>query len=237
MAILELSGLRAGYGRAEVLRGVDLSVAEGATVVLLGSNGAGKSTLLKTVAGLVPARGGEISFAGASVARAAAHTRARRGICLIPEGRGIFRRLTVRENLAVHADAGRAREGIERAASLFPVLGQRLDQAAGTLSGGEQQMLSLARAFVTDAPLILADELSMGLAPLVVDEIFAALALLRRQGRSLLLVEQYVERAVGVADHVYILGKGQIVFAGEPSECSSGAVFARYLDGAAVPAG
>ncbi|HLF40327.1 MAG TPA: ABC transporter ATP-binding protein [Acidimicrobiia bacterium] len=233
MARLEIRGLRAGYGRTEVLHGVDLTVPEGSTVVLLGPNGAGKSTLLKTVAGLVGVSHGEIRFRGRAVTRAAAHARARQGICLIPEGRGIFRRLTVRENLVVHADAGAARAAVDRAAALFPILGERLDQQAGTMSGGQQQMLALARAFVTEAPLILADELSMGLAPVVVDDIFEALATLRAQGRSLLLVEQYVERAVDVADYVYILGQGTVVFAGEPAECTSGAVFARYLEGAA----
>ena len=233
MALLEVRGLRAGYGRTEVLRGVDLTVPEGATVVLLGPNGAGKTTLLRTLAGLLPATAGEIRFRGETLRRLSAHRRARQGVCLIPEGRGIFRRLTVRENLVVQADAGGVAAAVDRAAALFPILGQRLDQAAGTLSGGQQQMLALARAFVTGAPLILADELSMGLAPVVVDDIFAALGALRREGRSLLLVEQYVERAVAVADYVYILGKGHIVFAGEPAECTSGAVFARYLEGAA----
>jgi len=233
MALLEVRGLRAGYGRTEVLRGVDLTVPEGATVVLLGPNGAGKTTLLRTLAGLLPATAGEIRFRGEALRRLSAHRRARRGVCLIPEGRGIFRRLTVRENLVVQADAGGVAAAVDRAAALFPILGERLDQPAGTLSGGQQQMLALARAFVTGAPLILADELSMGLAPVVVDDIFAALGALRREGRSLLLVEQYVERAVAVADYVYILGKGHIVFAGEPAECTSGAVFARYLEGAA----
>jgi branched-chain amino acid transport system ATP-binding protein len=233
MALLEVRGLRAGYGRTEVLRGVDLTVPEGATVVLLGPNGAGKTTLLRTLAGLVPAVAGDVRFRGETLARASAHRRARRGLCLIPEGRGIFRRLTVRENLVVQADPGAVPAALQRAAALFPILGERLDQPAGTLSGGQQQMLALARAFVTGAPLILADELSMGLAPVVVDDIFAALGALRREGRSLLLVEQYVERAVTVADYVYILGKGRIVFAGEPAECTSGAVFARYLEGAA----
>ena len=233
MALLEVRGLRAGYGRTEVLRGVDLTVPEGATVVLLGPNGAGKTTLLRTLAGLLPATAGEVRFRGEPLRRLSAHRRARRGVCLIPEGRGIFRRLTVRENLVVQADGGGVAAAVDRAAALFPILGQRLDQPAGTLSGGQQQMLALARAFVTGAPLILADELSMGLAPVVVDDIFAALGALRREGRSLLLVEQYVERAVAVADYVYILGKGHIVFAGEPAECTSGAVFARYLEGAA----
>jgi branched-chain amino acid transport system ATP-binding protein len=233
MALLEIRGLRAGYGRTEVLHGLDLTVPEGSTVVLLGPNGAGKSTLLKAVAGIVPVSDGTVTFRGSRCERLSAHARARQGICLIPEGRGIFRQLSVRENLVVQAGAGRAREAIEQAAALFPILGERLDQAAGTLSGGQQQMLALARAFVTDAPLILADELSMGLAPVIVDEIFGALAGLRRAGRSLLLVEQYVQRAVEVADYVYIMGKGDVVFAGEPAECTSGAVFARYLEGAA----
>jgi branched-chain amino acid transport system ATP-binding protein len=216
-------------------------VPSAATVVLLGPNGAGKTTLLKTIVGLVGATGGEIRFQGRPVTRTAPHLRARQGICLIPEGRGIFRRLSVRENLVVQADGGGARglhqspltRAAERAADLFPVLGRRLDQQAGTLSGGEQQMLALARAFVTDAPLILADELSMGLAPVVVDQIFDAVGVLRSEGRSVLLVEQYVERAVAVADYVYILNKGRVVFTGLPAECSSSAVFARYLQGAA----
>ena len=233
MALLELRGLRSGYGRTEVVRGVDLNVPEAATVVMLGANGAGKTTLLKTVAGLLPVTAGTIRFQGSPIERLGAHGRARRGVCLIPEGRGIFRRLTVRENLVVQAEAGAVRTAVDRTAALFPILRDRLDQPAGTLSGGQQQMLALARAFVTGAPLILSDELSMGLAPVVVDDIFEALAALRREGRSLLLVEQYVERAVAVADYVYILGKGEIVFAGEPAECTSGAVFARYLEGAA----
>jgi branched-chain amino acid transport system ATP-binding protein len=233
MALLEVRGLRSGYGRGETIRSVDLMVPAAATVVLLGPNGAGKTTLLKTIAGLVGATGGEIRFQGRAITSTAAHTRARRGICLIPEGRGIFRRLSVRENLVVQADPGTSRAAVERAAGLFPVLGRRLDQPAGTLSGGEQQMLALARAFVTDAPLILADELSMGLAPVIVDQIFEAVAVLRNEGRSVLLVEQYVERAVGVADYIYILNKGRVVFTGLPAECSSSAVFARYLQGAA----
>ncbi len=233
MALLEVRGLRAGYGRTEVLHGLDLTVPETSTVVLLGPNGAGKSTLLKALAGLVPVSAGEVRFRGSPHHRLPAHTRARRGICLIPEGRGIFRQLTVRENLVVQAGAGQAREAIERAAALFPILGEWLEQPAGTLSGGQQQMLALARAFLTDAPLILADELSMGLAPVIVDEIFEALVGPRRSGRSLLLVEQYVQRAVEVADYVYIMGKGDVVFAGEPAECTSGAIFARYLEGAA----
>ena len=227
--LLEVSGLRSGYGRTEVLHGIDLAVPAGATVALLGANGAGKTTLLQTIAGLVRPRSGRIVFRGEPVEKRTAHDRTRAGICLIPEGRGIFRNLTVRENLMLHSGTRRVDDGLDRATSLFPVLGERLSQRAGTLSGGQQQMLALSRALIAEPELVLADELSVGLAPVVVDEIFEALAVLRDQGRSLLLVEQYVERAVQVADYVYILHKGRVVFVGEPSQCSSGEVFARYL--------
>jgi branched-chain amino acid transport system ATP-binding protein len=233
MALLEVRGLRAGYGRTEVLRGVDLTVPGGSTVVLLGPNGAGKSTLLKTISGLLPVTSGDIRFRGEPIGRVSAHGRARRGVCLIPEGRGIFRRLTVRENLTMQVGRRHLNGSLEKATARFPKLGQRMDQLAGTLSGGEQQMLALARALVTDPMVVLADELSVGLAPVVVDEIFEALAVLQAEGRSLLLVEQYVERAVGIADYVYILQKGEIVFVGEPSQCASGVVFARYLGASA----
>ena len=232
-ALLEVSGLRAGYGRTEVLHGVDLRVPPGAAVALLGSNGAGKTTLLKAVAGLLPARAGQVVFQGAPIERRPANARARAGVCLIPEGRGIFRRLTVRENLSMQVGRRRLNGCLEKATARFPKLGQRMDQVAGTLSGGEQQMLALARALVSDPAVVMADELSVGLAPVVVDEIFEALAVLRAEGRSLLLVEQYVERAIGIADYVYILQKGEIVFVGEPSQCASGVVFARYLGASA----
>jgi branched-chain amino acid transport system ATP-binding protein len=232
-ALLEVSGLRAGYGRTEVLHGVDLKIPPGAAVALLGSNGAGKTTLLKTIAGLLPAREGHVLLQGTPVEKRPANARARSGICLIPEGRGIFRRLTVRENLTMQVGRRHLNGSLEKATARFPKLGQRMDQLAGTLSGGEQQMLALARALVTDPLVVLADELSVGLAPVVVDEIFEALAVLEAEGRSLLLVEQYVERAVGIADYVYILQKGEVVFVGEPSQCASGVVFARYLGASA----
>ena len=232
-ALLEVTGLRAGYGRNEVLHGVDLRVPPGAAVALLGSNGAGKTTLLKTIAGLLPARDGHVLFQGTPIEKRPANARARAGVCLIPEGRGIFRRLTVRENLTMQVGRRQLNGTLEKATARFPRLGERMHQVAGTLSGGEQQMLALARALVTDPDVVLADELSVGLAPVIVDVIFEALAALRAEGRSLLLVEQYVERAVGIADYVYILQKGEIVFVGEPSQCASGVVFARYLGASA----
>jgi branched-chain amino acid transport system ATP-binding protein len=230
---LDVTDLRGGYGRTEVLHGVNLRVPAGKAVALLGSNGAGKTTLLRTIAGLNPTRSGTIQLNGVNIEGRPAHDRTRAGICLIPEGRGIFRRLTVQENLAMHGGKKDIKQVIERAASLFPVLKERLSQQAGTLSGGQQQMLALARALVKDPTVVLADELSVGLAPVVVDEILEAVAVLESEGKSLLIVEQYVERAVAMADYVYILNKGTIVFVGEPRQCASGAVFERYLGGAA----
>jgi branched-chain amino acid transport system ATP-binding protein len=231
--LLDVRGLRAGYGRTEVLHGAELRVPTGTAVAVLGANGAGKTTLLNTIAGLLRTWDGHIAFRGQPIHHRAAHSRTRSGVCLIPEGRGIFRGLTVRENLRLQAGEKEFAEALDRVAAAFPVLTERLHQQAGTLSGGQQQMLSVARALITDAPLVLADELSVGLAPVVVDEIFAAVELLKQQGRSLVLVEQYVERAVAVADYVYILHKGMTVFVGEPGQCRSGEVFERYLGGAA----
>jgi branched-chain amino acid transport system ATP-binding protein len=230
---LDVADLRGGYGRTEVLHGVNLRVPAGKAVALLGSNGAGKTTLLRTIAGLNPTRSGTIQLNDLNIEGRPAHDRTRAGICLIPEGRGIFRRLTVQENLAMHGGKKDIKSVIERAASLFPVLKDRLGQQAGTLSGGQQQMLALARALVKDPTVVLADELSVGLAPVVVDEILEAVAVLESEGKSLLIVEQYVERAVAMADYVYILNKGTVVFVGEPCQCASGAVFERYLGGAA----
>ena len=226
---LQLAGLRAGYGSTPVLHGVDLVVPAGRAVALLGANGAGKTTLLRAAMGLVKPASGTVTFDGEPVTDLSVHDRVRRGMCLIPEGRGIFRQLTVRQNLAMQVDGHGVDRAIEVATTAFPILGQRLEQVAGTMSGGQQQMVAVARALVTEAKVVLADELSVGLAPVVVDEIFEALEVLEAEGRSLLLVEQYVERAVGIADYVYILQKGEIVFVGEPSQCASGVVFARYL--------
>jgi len=227
--VLTLSGVRAGYGRLEVLRGVDLTVPEGCAVALLGANGAGKTTLLRVAAGLLGTTYGTVRLAGREADSARPHRRARRGLCLIPEGRGIFRPLTVRENIAMFCAGRDTAAGIETVTAAFPVLGERLSQRAGTLSGGQQQMLAVSRALLGDYQLILADELSVGLAPVIVDEILATIDVLRRQGRSLLIVEQYVDRVLEIADYVYILHKGQIAFVGEPAQCRQSGVFERYL--------
>jgi branched-chain amino acid transport system ATP-binding protein len=230
--MLTLRDVHAGYGRVEVLRGVDLTVPDGCAVALLGANGAGKTTLLRVAAGLLPATSGDVVLDGEVVSSTRAHRRARRGLCLIPEGRGIFRPLSVRENVAMFAGGRDVGEAVLTAAGAFPMLRERLAQRAGTLSGGQQQMLAVSRALVGDSRLILADELSVGLAPVVVDEIFATIETLRRQGRGLLIVEQYVDRVLEIADYVYILHKGEIVFVGEPAQCRDARVFERYLGSA-----
>jgi branched-chain amino acid transport system ATP-binding protein len=227
--LLELCNVHAGYGRTEVLRGVDLRVPDGKVVALLGANGAGKTTLLKTVAGFLRPTTGNVRWQGANIEASSPHWRVRSGICLIPEGRGVFRRLSVRDNLAMQVRGKGVSRAVEQATAAFPVLGRRLGQLAGTLSGGEQQMLALSRALVTGAKLVLADELSVGLAPVVVDEIFDVVNELRAQGSSLLIVEQYVERVLEIADYVYILQKGSVAFVGEPQQCLAGPIFDRYL--------
>jgi branched-chain amino acid transport system ATP-binding protein len=229
---LSLEHVGAGYGRVEVLHAVDLIVPEGSVVALLGANGAGKSTALKVAAGILPARNGRVIVDGADVTKLPVHARAARGLCLIPEGRAIFRHLTVRENLEMQVGRRALNGTVERAVGTFPRLGQRMGQVAGTLSGGEQQMLAVARALVTDPALVMADELSVGLAPVIVDEILSAVESLRDHGVSLLIVEQYVERVLEIADYVYILHKGSVAFVGEPSQCR-GSVFERYMGGAA----
>jgi branched-chain amino acid transport system ATP-binding protein len=229
MKALELQRVRAGYGTTLVLRDVDLVVPAGKTVALLGANGAGKTTLLKTAAGLMRTTSGSILLDGQAVERVPEYGRTRMGLCLIPEGHAIFRQLTVRENLAMYAGGRRVNDAIDKAVSAFPILGERLSQEAGTLSGGQQQMLALSRALVVDAKVILADELSMGLAPVIVDEIFEVVEQFRAEGRSLLIVEQFVARALGVADYVYILHKGRVVFVGEPEQCQHEHVFEQYV--------
>jgi branched-chain amino acid transport system ATP-binding protein len=229
MKALELRRIEAGYGKTTVLRGVDLIVPAGKTVALLGANGAGKTTLLRTVAGLVRASAGTIELHGERIDRAPEHIRTRRGLCLVPEGHAIFRQLTVKENLAMYAGGKRVSEAIDRAVAAFPILKERLSQEAGTMSGGQQQMLALARALVVDAQVILADELSMGLAPVVVDEIFEVVEQFRAEGRSMLIVEQFVSRALQVADYVYILHKGRVAFVGEPEQCQDEHVFEQYM--------
>jgi branched-chain amino acid transport system ATP-binding protein len=227
--MLELNSVVAGYAGTTVLRGVDLVVPDGAVVALLGANGAGKTTLLRVASGLLHPTDGRLILDGADVTRCRPYELVRRGICHVPEGRGIFPSMTVRENLILQSVKGEEEPALERAVSAFPRLGERLAQTAGTMSGGEQQMLALARTYVQHPKLVLLDEVSMGLAPKIVDEIFDFLGLLRAQGASLLLVEQYVTRALAIADYVYLLNRGEVSFAGEPGELEGEDVFSQYV--------
>ena len=229
--MFRLTGIRAGYGSTTVLRDVDLTVPPHSVVALLGANGAGKTTLLRAASGVIDLSAGRRTFDGEDLTTASPHQLARRGICHVPEGRGVFGSLTVKENIRLQAARGAEDEAIERAVSAFPRLGERLGQLARTMSGGEQQMLALARAYVQRPRVVLLDEVSMGLAPRIVDEIFDFLRRLAAEGASLLIVEQYVTRALEVADHVYLLHKGQVSFAGEPSELDGEDLFSSYVGG------
>jgi branched-chain amino acid transport system ATP-binding protein len=212
---LSLREVHAGYGAVEVLHGVDLDVPAGSLTALLGPNGAGKTTLLSTIAGLLPVRSGSIRWQGRECAGAPADDLARHGMLLIPERRGIFSTLTVHDNLEVFAGRG---ADLSRAFEAFPVLEQRRTQRAGSLSGGEQQMLAMSRALLRTPPLLLLDEISIGLAPRVTRLLFDVVADLARAGTTVVLVEQYLSDALRLADVVYVLARGEIAFAGEPAE-------------------
>jgi len=226
--MLELRGVDAGYGATTVVRGVDLVVPDGSVVALLGPNGAGKTTLLTVASGLLRPQSGRVLIDHEDVAGRAPERLAASGLCHIQEGRSVFPSLSVADNLRMFAPAGAA-DAIEMAVTAFPRLGERLNQIAGTMSGGEQQMLSLARAYVTKAPLVMLDEVSMGLAPIIVDEIFVFLRRLADEGHSLLVVEQYVGKALALADLVYLVVRGRVVFAGDPRELEGSDIAAHYL--------
>lgn len=229
---LELANVTAGYGDSDALRDVTLVVPPQTVVALLGANGAGKTTLLRVASGLVQTRTGQVKVDGRNVSHYSATEFTRTGVCHVTEGRSVFPSLSVRENLTLFARRRDLGEAIEMAVDAFPKLGDRMKQIAGTLSGGEQQMLALTRAYVSGAQTVLLDEVSMGLAPIVVEEIFAFLHKLRDRGTSLLLVEQYVSKALEVADHVYVLSRGRVAFAGETSEVDADALAESYLGAA-----
>jgi branched-chain amino acid transport system ATP-binding protein len=211
---LSLRGVRAGYGAVEVLHGIDLDVPAGAVTALLGPNGAGKTTLLSVVAGLIPATAGRIVWDGRRIDHVPADRRARAGVVLVPERRGIFSSLSVRDNLEVFAERG----DVEPAFSAFPVLKERMAQLAGSLSGGEQQMLAMSRALLRRPRLLLLDEISFGLAPRVTRQLLDVVRDLAANGTTVVLVEQHLAHALRLADVVYVLSRGGIAFAGEPAE-------------------
>jgi branched-chain amino acid transport system ATP-binding protein len=198
-------------------------------VALLGANGAGKTTLLRTVAGFIEPTAGTIAMQGETFAGAKPHTRRRRGLCYIPEGRGIFRSLSVRENLALQVPAGGERKAIEMAVEAFPALSSRLAQNAGTLSGGEQQMVAMAQAYVVDPRVLLVDEASLGLAPKIVDTIFEFLVSVNKRGTAVLLVDQFVSRALDMASYAYVLRRGEITFTGSATELQDSDVMSQYF--------
>jgi len=220
--MLDVDGVTCRYGRIQVLHGVSLNVARGEVVALVGSNGAGKTTLMRVISGIVPAAGGTIAFGCESVDRQPAHARVARGLAQVPEARQVFAPLSVEDNLKLggyrRAGDGRA---LERVYALFPVLAERRASAAGTLSGGQQQMLAIGRALMSDPRMLLLDEPSMGLAPVLVDLILDTIVALRKDGMTILLVEQNVNAALAIADRAYVLETGRIVLSG-PSATLAG---------------
>lgn len=217
--VLELVGIRASYGAIEVLKGVDLTVPAGAVVALLGPNGGGKTTTMKVASGLHPLSSGELRLSGRNVSGITATEASRLGLCSIPEGRGVFANLTVRENLWVATGTGTSMADLEDAAyGRFPKLGDRRSQLAGSLSGGEQQMLSLARALGTAPAVLLLDELSMGLAPMIVSQMYEIVGGLAAEGISILVAEQFARVVLPIADTAALMLGGRVVKAGRPAD-------------------
>ena len=233
MTLLELQGVEAGYGASQVLFGIDLTVREGEVATLLGRNGMGKTTTLRALFGLVPLKGGTILFGGQPVHGRPTDAIARLGIALVPEGRQIFPNLTVRENLEAFAE-NRSRTtnpwNVARVLGLFPRLAERARAMGNQLSGGEQQMLAIGRALMTNPRLLILDEASEGLAPLVRDDIWRCLAELKRAGHTILVIDKYVDRLVRLADQHTILERGRVVWRGDsPSLAADTSLWHRYL--------
>jgi branched-chain amino acid transport system ATP-binding protein len=221
MALLDVVGLCAGYGDVPVLRGIDLSIPAGSITALIGANGAGKTTLLRTISGIIPADAGTIHYDGQDIVGMPPQDIVRAGLVQVPEGRRLFSEMTVLENLLVGSSSPVARrkrdENLAMVLELFPKVGERRAQRAGTLSGGEQQMVAIARALMASPRLLLLDETSLGLAPIVVDEIFVAVRRLAAQGLTILVVEQNTALALEVADHGYVLEQGHFAIQGAAS--------------------
>jgi branched-chain amino acid transport system ATP-binding protein len=221
VALLEVTDMHSHYGAIEALRGISLTVDEGEVVTLIGSNGAGKSTTLRSISGLTPASSGSITFAGEEITRVPAHEVVQRGIALSPEGRHCFARMSVRENLDLGAYRRRGAEiaqDMERVFELFPRLKERESQKAGTMSGGEQQMLAIGRALMARPRLLLLDEPSMGIAPILVQRIYETIGEINRSGVAILLVEQNANYALDISSRGYVLETGRVVLANESSK-------------------
>lgn len=230
MALLDVEVVDAFYGDFQALFQLSLAVDEGQAVAVIGANGAGKSTLMKAISGIVPARGGRISFDGIDLASRSVHQRVAEGISLVPEGRRIFPSLTVEENLLVGAYRGRPGPWtISKVLDTFPLLQRLASRSAARLSGGEQQALAIGRALMNNPRLLLLDEVSLGLAPTVVKDLYASLPAIREQGTTLLIVEQDVTRALAAADAAYCLLEGRVSLSGRPAELSRSAIAAAYF--------
>jgi branched-chain amino acid transport system ATP-binding protein len=220
--VLEVRGIETYYGNIPALRKISIDVPEGGVVAIIGANGAGKTTLMKTIAGVLRPRSGTVSFLGEEITGLPSHKIVRRGVALVPEGRAILSRMTVRENLEMGAftqrDAKKAGQDMDRAMERFPVLRERAGQLGGSLSGGEQQMLAIARALMSAPTLLLLDEPTLGLAPLVVSDIFAIIREINATGTTILLVEQNVKQALKVSGYAYVLETGKIALSGPSRE-------------------
>ena len=233
--ILKVDDINVYYGSIHAIKGISFEVEEGEVVTLIGANGAGKSTTLNTISGLLRSKTGSIEFMGQSLAKVPSHKIVERGLALVPEGRRIFLQMTVQENLEMGAftqKGGETQQDLEKIYALFPRLKERLKQMAGTLSGGEQQMLAMSRALMSHPKLMMLDEPSMGLAPILVDQIFAIIKELHKAGTTILLVEQNARKALQIADRAYVLETGNITLSGTGAELSSSdAVRKAYLGG------
>ena len=245
MSLLEVDDIDVAYGAVTALRGISLRVEAGERVALVGANGAGKTTTLRALSGMMAPQRGSITFDGRRIDGLPAHRNVQHGISHVPEGRELFPTLTVEENLRYgywprHKDRAGYRVALDRAFGFFPRLGERRRQAAGTMSGGEQQMLVIARALMSSPRLLMVDELSLGLAPIVVADLFAILEQVNREGTAVLIVEQFVDMALAHTDRAYVLAKGQVILEGASADlATSPEVVASYLGdhgGAATPA-
>ncbi|MFN3611371.1 ABC transporter ATP-binding protein [Tepidimonas sp.] len=237
--LLKVTGLKVSYGGIKAVKGIDLEVREGELVTLIGSNGAGKTTTMKAITGMLVSEGGDIVYQGQSIRGAGSWDLVKRGLAMVPEGRGVFTRMTITENLLmgayVRTDKAEIQRDIDRMFELFPRLKERRDQLAGTMSGGEQQMLAMARALMSRPKLLLLDEPSMGLSPIMVDKIFEVVRDVHAQGMTVLLVEQNARRALQVADRGYVMDSGEIIMHGEAKAMlDDPKVRAAYLGEAAV---
>jgi branched-chain amino acid transport system ATP-binding protein len=232
--MLELLDIRAGYAGTEVLHDVSLDVPTGSVVCLLGPNGAGKTTLLRVASRELGVRAGHLKLAGKDVTKLSAHDLAKAGVCYVPEGRGVFPALSVRDNLLLFSRGRSVKSAIAKAVDAFPFLESRMDALASQLSGGERQMLALVRAWLVDPKVVLLDEVSMGLAPLVVDEVYRFIYRLAGEGISLLIVEQYIGRVQRFADQAYLLRNGRVSFSGAPDQLGSEEEILGHYLGAAI---